>query len=316
MWFNHKKEIDWSSLITAQVWEEEQWAISFQPVRCWRFFNWMTTAQQESADVSQGSSQGKSRVTCHSFPWPPPSALAHVPSSLSLGTHLVEALCALTASGCLHSQISLDPTPTPALICPQDRGAYVLSIQPYLVWHLLFVKITLLRCLLSTMVLTGRGCVLDLNHHHVFGYIALPSKKTNGKQKGEFPPDFAHRSTPIVVHRKQRPDLSICDFKTVHEGGPLVGGGCWEMWSLGISRKSWSGILSERLSGRKAPFIPASTTFDAVKSIPSARTVHLHLNETLCHTPRSRWHICHLFSTSLWGSVRCHLPTVTRWLPL
>lgn len=74
--------------------------------------------------------------------------------------------------------------------------------------------------------------------------------------------------------------------------------------------------LSERMSGRKALFILASTTFDAVKSIPSAHTVHLQLNNTLRHTPGSLWYICHLFSTSLWGSVRCHLPTVTRWLPL
>lgn len=29
------------------------------------------------------------------------------------------------------------------------------------------------------MVLTGRGCVVDLKHHYGFGYIALPSQKRN-----------------------------------------------------------------------------------------------------------------------------------------
>lgn len=76
------------------------------------------------------------------------------------------------------------------------------------------------------MVLTGRGCVVDLKHHHGFGYIALPSQKKKKRKQLESRKASSHRLTPIVVHRKQRPNLSICDFKTVHEGGPLAGGGC------------------------------------------------------------------------------------------
>lgn len=92
------------------------------------------------------------------------------------------------------------------------------------------------------MVLGGRGCALYLKCHRVSGYISLFHRKQNakGKQKDMFPCGFAHRLTPIVVHRKQRPNLSISDFKTACEGEPHEGG-------RGLLRDGIPGNLKEKL---------------------------------------------------------------------